>query len=624
MKKTTARLLLVFMVLTMVVSPLFSLISFADDMWTEDYYRATSSTGGLTDDDRDNLDSTYIEFMSNYGVDFAALTLTSDRLDEDIEDFARDYYEDCGFGYGNTHVGFQMIYVADTDQVAIVPIGGAEKLLDESDIAFAEEECLDFYDEYGEWGVMYSGFAGIRDTVIENAQGGEDAVPALGGIPDEVTDPDASLSDLEAATAAATAAVAPGFEDYPWDADIQANYKPFNDPDAPRVVDNADLLTDDEETQLADMIAYCQELTGHDLVVVTDVTDYRLGKTEFADDFYDYNGYGIGPDREGALFFCDMDPYSRGGWCSCCGPDTMRLYTEEVANEIDDVVYSYLGSGEYFRAFRCWVYMMQTLFDKGYPNAPEWFPSRGQAIPARTHDASAPRVLDENGLLTDAQEAELASRIAELSSKYGVDIVLAFPEYLGSLSTREYNRTLFEYCCYGLGDSYDGFVMSVRGNGYVYANGFGNAKATLTETARDRIENKAQSAFDDGAYSAAVSCLNDLEHLLRTGRVQKPLGAWIASALAGLAGGSIFGGISAGAAQGKMKTPRLATDAEEYLVRDSVNINRLYDNYLGTTTSRHYNPPEERSSSSGGGHSSYSGGHSSSSGSSHSGSGRSF
>lgn len=621
MKKTTARIMLIFMVLTMVISPLTCLFTYADDMWAEDYYRAHSSTGGLSDADRDDLDAEFIDFMSKYGVDFAALTLLSERLDEEPADFARDYYESCNFGYGDDKTGFMILYVQDENQVTIVPMGSAEKMFDSQLIQDAAEHAIVYYDQYGEWGVMYAAYKYIAGEIEENAEAGKEAVPALGG-----TEPESTDLISPAGTETGTPEAAGANTNLPsWYPASTADFQFFNDEKAPRVIDNADLLTDEEEEALEKMILACREDTAHDLVIVTDVTDYGLGQMGFADDYFDYNGYGIGEEREGALLFIDMDPNDRGGWCSCNGSDTRNLYTEDIANDIDDLVYSSLGKGEYNEAFNRWVVLMYTLFEKGDPFATNWMPLRGETV-TRTQDPDAPRVVDEMDLLSDAQEADLEARLAEIREKYGVDIVLFTPCRMSTMSTRTYGKLLLDTCGYGLNDSCDSIIMSIRG-GYCYADAYGST--VLTDVNKERIEEKAESAFEGGgAYKAALSYISDVEHMLKTGRVQKPLISWIISTVVGLLGGSVFGGISTSAAQAKMKVPKTATSAEEYLVRDSISIVGLYDTYLGTTTSRVYDPPEERSSggggSSSGGHSSYSGGHTSSSGSTHSGSGRKF
>ena len=67
------------------------------------------------------------------------------------------------------------------------------------------------------------------------------------------------------------------------------------------MVDNADLLTADEETSLLARLEAFTEKHEMEIAVVT-VSDLE-GKTveEYGDDFYDYNGYGYGEDDDGLL-----------------------------------------------------------------------------------------------------------------------------------------------------------------------------------------------------------------------------------------------------------------------------------------------------------------------------------
>ena len=69
----------------------------------------------------------------------------------------------------------------------------------------------------------------------------------------------------------------------------------------PLLVDNADLLTADEETSLLTRLEAFTEKHEMEIAVVT-VPDLE-GKTveEYGDDFYDYNGYGYGEDDDGIL-----------------------------------------------------------------------------------------------------------------------------------------------------------------------------------------------------------------------------------------------------------------------------------------------------------------------------------
>ena len=75
----------------------------------------------------------------------------------------------------------------------------------------------------------------------------------------------------------------------------------------PRLVDNADILsTSEEDTLLAKLDDISQE---HECDVVIVTVDSLDGKTAtmYADDFYDYNGYGMGDGYSGILLLLSME-----------------------------------------------------------------------------------------------------------------------------------------------------------------------------------------------------------------------------------------------------------------------------------------------------------------------------
>lgn len=87
----------------------------------------------------------------------------------------------------------------------------------------------------------------------------------------------------------------------------------------PRLVDNAGLLSQAEADSLrATLDQYSEELN-FDIVVVT--TNTLDGKTprDYADDYFDYNGYGYGANRDGALFLRYINGSSKEVWLSTSG-----------------------------------------------------------------------------------------------------------------------------------------------------------------------------------------------------------------------------------------------------------------------------------------------------------------
>ena len=116
----------------------------------------------------------------------------------------------------------------------------------------------------------------------------------------------------------------------------------------PRLVDNADLLTSSEETELLSALNEISERQEFDVAVVT--VDGLEGRTprEYADDFYDYNGYGMGPENDGTLLLISME--ARDWYITTTGYGITAL-TEDGLDYISDQIVPYLSDGEYQEAF---------------------------------------------------------------------------------------------------------------------------------------------------------------------------------------------------------------------------------------------------------------------------------
>ena len=117
----------------------------------------------------------------------------------------------------------------------------------------------------------------------------------------------------------------------------------------PRIVDNADLLTGQEEQLLEDAALEFAEMYSLDAVILT--VDSLDGKdiADFADDFYDYNGYGVGTDHSGLILVVAMA--ERELYISTCGDAINRLNDREL-DEIIGSVSGELSNGNYYDAFQ--------------------------------------------------------------------------------------------------------------------------------------------------------------------------------------------------------------------------------------------------------------------------------
>ncbi|MGN1479295.1 MAG: TPM domain-containing protein [Acutalibacteraceae bacterium] len=115
-----------------------------------------------------------------------------------------------------------------------------------------------------------------------------------------------------------------------------------------RLVDNADLLNDGEETTLLAKLDEISERQRMDVVVVT--VDSIGDKTPeaYADDFYDYNGYGIGGNHDGILLLVSME---NRDWHITTTGYGITAFTDAGIKYLSKQFLDDLGDGNYAAAF---------------------------------------------------------------------------------------------------------------------------------------------------------------------------------------------------------------------------------------------------------------------------------
>lgn len=114
-----------------------------------------------------------------------------------------------------------------------------------------------------------------------------------------------------------------------------------------RVFDGANLFSAAEEAALQQKIEAFYEANSADLVIVT--TNDTSGKSsrDYADDFYDGDGFGANGDHTGALMLINMD--ERETYISTAG-HMIDVLTDERIEAILDLQFTYLPSGDYYTA----------------------------------------------------------------------------------------------------------------------------------------------------------------------------------------------------------------------------------------------------------------------------------
>lgn len=131
--------------------------------------------------------------------------------------------------------------------------------------------------------------------------------------------------------------------------------------DNPRVVDMADLLTDEEEADLnAKLNAYSTE-QNCDIVCVTtpdlNNADFSFNGTviDYADIYYESHGY----DQDGVLVLITLEnEYGNRNITFSCSGKCMKRLTDDEQNEILDDVFYTLQNSQYYAALNSILYQV--------------------------------------------------------------------------------------------------------------------------------------------------------------------------------------------------------------------------------------------------------------------------
>ncbi len=133
---------------------------------------------------------------------------------------------------------------------------------------------------------------------------------------------------------------------------LTASADEYYDDTIPRVVDNADLLTDSEEEALSDTIDNIISEYDFDVVILTEDTLGGESRMSYADDYYDYGGYGIGDNYDGILLLIDME--NRQWWISTCGYG-ITVFTDYGIEKMGEIMSYDLGEDDFYSAFELFL-----------------------------------------------------------------------------------------------------------------------------------------------------------------------------------------------------------------------------------------------------------------------------
>ncbi len=126
-----------------------------------------------------------------------------------------------------------------------------------------------------------------------------------------------------------------------------------------QVIDQADIFSAKEEAKLSEMVQILIDEYQMDIVLLTVESLEGKSSQDYADDYYDYNGYGIGDDYSGLiLVFSTGD---RDYALSTCGSCIQAIDDNDV-DDLLDGMYPYMVRGDYYRAFVGFLEDLEPVF----------------------------------------------------------------------------------------------------------------------------------------------------------------------------------------------------------------------------------------------------------------------
>lgn len=132
-----------------------------------------------------------------------------------------------------------------------------------------------------------------------------------------------------------------------------------------KVYDFAELLTLSEEEKLYHQVEQFMDSANLDLVIVTISENNKLNAREYADDFYDYNGFGTDSEHSGVLFLVDMD--TREIYMSTTGK-AISLYSDYRIDMTLDAISQEFSNQNYYQGITKFVTILKNYDTIGLPS----------------------------------------------------------------------------------------------------------------------------------------------------------------------------------------------------------------------------------------------------------------
>ena len=136
----------------------------------------------------------------------------------------------------------------------------------------------------------------------------------------------------------------------------------------PRLVDDANLLSENEVNDLTMKLDEISERQNLDIVIITvNGLDEGHSATSFADDVYDYNGFGMGENKDGILLLLSMEERD---WAITTTGYVIEIFTDAGQKYMVDNFLKYISEGDYYEGFNTFANLSDNFITQAREGKP--------------------------------------------------------------------------------------------------------------------------------------------------------------------------------------------------------------------------------------------------------------
>ena len=280
-----------------------------------------------------------------------------------------------------------------------------------------------------------------------------------------------------------------------------------------KVYDYAELFNSTQKRKLSEMAKSISDNQKFDVIIVTTNDVNFKSSMEYADDFYDYYGFGYDNKHSGVILLINMD--DREVWISTAG-DGIKAFTDQDIEKTLDTVYDYLSDGDFYNAGIAFLNKSNkeiTNWKTDMQNEQKKLEAASKpVIPVPKVDPNI-KVYDYAKLFDDTQKEKLLETIKSIVDKQKFDIAIVTTNDTGGKSSMEYADEFYDSNGFGFDSGHSGIILLINMQEQeVWISTSGDAiKAFTDNDIKNILDSLQESLKNKDFYNVGTIFLNKTE-----------------------------------------------------------------------------------------------------------------